>query len=188
MGSALLQDLQSAGPVKTKVRAGSPSSKFVLAAGWHILQESTAYRVTGMPAVGVDAQLIGHPRPCVAAAFLAFYRRAHLWDPVGGDITPEDMLAATVAGATATLLVGDPDRPAAVGCLWQEAGAWEFSGGPCREGAQDAVRVLLDNAQAMAGDKPLLVEADTDMSEVLAALRVRAAEPTDLVQIVASRT
>ena len=185
VGSALLQELQTVGPVKTKVRSGSPSASFVAAAGWHIVQTSATYRLTESSAVRVDAELTGHPRDCVASAFLTFYARAHLWDPIGSQITVDDMLAATVRGATSTLLVGDPRHPDAVACLWEADEGWEFSGGPCHDGAQDAVGVLLDNAQALSGDK-LLVEADSDMTEVLAELDLRGGEPTDVVHIVSS--
>jgi len=100
LGTTLLEELQTTGPVKTKVREGSPSASFVAAAGWHVLQTSAIYKLLGPPTVRVEAEVTGHPRGCVAAAYLTFYRRAHLWDPVGGGITVDDMLAATVEGAT----------------------------------------------------------------------------------------
>jgi len=186
VGSALLKDLQSAGPVKTKVRMESGSAQFVAAAGWQVIQASANYVLAGQPTGAVDAEPCTQPRDCIADAYLTFYRRAHRWDPVGGGITAEDMLAATVEGATCTLLVGEPKHPDAVACMWEEDEAWEFSGGPCRDGAEAAAGLLLAQARAIAGRKPVLVEADSDMAEMLAALHRLGAEPTDVVHIMAS--
>lgn len=175
IGRALVADLGA--PCKARVEVGSEGAAFLRSLGWRLLQ---GCEIHVLPTTGGATPPKTLPVQAVSDAWWAFYVRAHRWDPVSEKKSAKE-LAETVADAEVALLVGTEEHPLAVGCIWPKPGAWEFSGGACRDGAGSTE--LFDLACAYANGLPLHVEVDSDMSEVHAELQRRGSTVVEAIEI-----
>ena len=175
VGSDLMRELGA--PCKSKVPVGSEGAAFLRALNWRLLQGCEIHE---LPTTALEERARPLPPQAVTAAWFAFYERAHRWDPLAADRSAEE-LAASISDADAAFLVGPPTDPLAVACLWAKDGAWEFSGGPCRDGG--TVTELLDLASAFADGLPLHLEVDSDMNEIHEELRRRGSTVIEAIEI-----
>ena len=172
-------------PLRGKVFAESPASRFAARQGFKVLQRSRTFRVETAPVPASNDFVVEEAlEPALAAAaFRDFYLSSHDWDPPG-PMTVADITQTHIAEATGTIVIRSAGgEPLAVGCLFDEDGDVLLSGGPPEPTdpqAGAAVAALLDSSP-----RPLLVEADDSVPALLAALAARQATVIDEVHIVA---
>lgn len=172
-------------PLRAKVFAESPASRFAASQGFTVIQRSRTFRVETAP-VPASNDFVVEETPAAtigAAAFRDFYLSSHDWD-APGPMTVADITRTHLAEATRTILVrSTAGESLAVGCLFDEDGDVVLSGGPTDPTdprAEAAVATLLDSSP-----RPLLVEADDAVPALLATLTSRQATVVDEVHIVA---
>ena len=183
-GDAALAELRRtlpghAGPLRSKVRAGSPGERFALRRGLQPIQRTRTVRVTvpeAPPAFGSGpgATLAKDAvfDDAIAGAWRRYYTSGHAWDPPV-DLSADRCRDLFLRPADHVVLASTDDDVVGVALVWVGQPAARFVGGAVARDDPYAVEIatrLLVGAAELTVERCLHIELDDWMSELSRAI------------------